>query len=298
MIVKTRLLTVVLALLAAGVATWSSAAAQTGTPTPVTRTVYGEAEPENAPGQSLTLQRVVIEPGAELPEHFHEGTQLATIRSGVLTYNVVSGAVSVTRRDGTTEVVKGPDVVKLRKGDTIVEPESLVHYGGNDGTKKVVIELAALLNDGAELSTPIGTGATGVTTVRLNATLSSQARTLYQVGPDNVSTYGSNRLTGTASSDGQPVGIEMLATLAYESGNGPFSGVITFAFADGSTIGVSMVGSTTAAANGTDASFASTLGVIGGSGRYVNSRGYGTFTGTRNAALGTDVAAEFTLQLR
>ena len=65
--------------------------------TPITRTVYGEAEPENAPGQSLTLQQVVIDPGAKLPEHFHEGTQLATIRAGVLTYNVVSGAVTLYR---------------------------------------------------------------------------------------------------------------------------------------------------------------------------------------------------------
>jgi Cupin len=293
-----RILTLVLGLALAGVATVPSAVAQTDAPTPVARTVYGKAEPENAPGQSLTLQKVVIEPGAKLPEHFHEGTQIATIRRGVLTYNVVSGAVSVTRADGTNESVRGPGVVKLRKGDAIVEPESLVHYGANDGKQKVVIELAALLHDGAELSTAVGAGVAGVTTVRLTTTLSSQARTLYQVGPNNVSTYGMNRLTGAARLDAQSVGIEMLATVDYKSGNGPFSGVITFAFADGSTIGVSMVGTTTAAANGTDASFASTLGVIGGTGRYLTTSGHGVFTGTRTAALGTDVDATFVLQLR
>ena len=165
------------------------------------------------------------------------------------------------------------------------------------GKKTVVIELAALLHDGAPLSTPVGTGATG-DTMRLETTLSSQSRTLYQVGPANESTYGWNRLTGTSTLDGQPVSIEMLATVDYTKGNGPFSGVITFTFADGSTLGVSMVGSTTAQPNGTDASFASTLGVIGGTGQYVNTTGNGTFAGTRSAALGTDVGAVFTLQLR
>jgi hypothetical protein len=134
--------------------------------------------------------------------------------------------------------------------------------------------------------------------MKLETTLSSQARTLYQVGPANESTYGWNRLTGTSTLDGQPVSIEMLATVDYTKGSGPFSGVVTFTFADGSTIGVSMAGSTTAQANGTDASFASTLGVIGGTGQYVSTTGYGTFTGTRSAALGTDVGAVFTLQLR
>ena len=90
----------------------------------------------------------------------------------------------------------------------------------------------------------------------------------------------------------------MLAKVEYTKGNGPFFGVVSFTFADGSTIGVSMVGSTEAQPNGTDATFTSTLGVIGGTGQYVSTTGYGTFTGTRSAALGTDVGAVFALQLR
>jgi hypothetical protein len=264
---------------------------------PIRRIVYGTVEPQNAPGQTMNLQQVEIDPGAKLPEHFHAGTQIATIKKGVLTYQVVSGSVTVLRKGGTTDTLSAPNTVTLRVGDTIVENEALVHYGANNGKKTVVIEVAALLHDGEPLATPVGTGATG-DTVKLETTLSSQSRTLYQVGPGNESTYGWNRLTGTSSLNGQPVSIEMLATVDYTKGNGPFSGVITFTFADGSTLGVSMVGSTTAQPNGTDASFASTLGVIGGTGQYVNTTGYGTFTGTRSAALGTDVGAVFTLQLR
>jgi hypothetical protein len=264
---------------------------------PIRRVIHATAEPANAPGQSMTLQEIEIDPGAELPEHFHEGTQLATIRAGVLTYEVVSGTVMVIRKNGSTETVGGPATLELRVGDSLVENEALVHYGANKGKKKVVLDVAALLHDGAPLATTIGSGATG-DTMRLETTLASQARTLYQVGPGNESTYGWNRLTGTSTLDGQPVSIEMLATVDYTKGNGPFSGVVTFTFADGSTIGVSMVGSTEAQPNGTDATFTSTLGVIGGTGQYVSTTGYGTFTGTRSAALGTDVGAVFTLQLR
>ena len=288
---------VLVVLLAIGVVGGAVAAFAADDKEPIRRVVQGTTEPQNSPGQSLILQTVEVDPGATLPEHFHEGTQLATIKAGVLTYTVVSGSGVVIRPDGTSETVNAPGVVKLRVGDTIVENEALVHYGANKGKKTVVIDIAALLHDGSPLSTAVGAGAPG-DTVKLETTLSSQSRTLYQTGPGNESTYGWNRLTGTSTLNGQAVSIEMLATVDYTKGNGPFSGVVTFAFADGSTIGVSMVGTTTAQPNGTDASFASTLGVIGGTGQYVNTTGSGIFTGTRSAALGTDVGAVFTLQLR
>ena len=48
----------------------------------ITRTDLGSALPANAPGQELYLQRVTIAPGAKLPEHFHQGTQVAHIIAG------------------------------------------------------------------------------------------------------------------------------------------------------------------------------------------------------------------------
>ena len=307
---RTVIATAVIAIAAStgALAVWAATAERE----PVTRTILGETAPVNAPGQEMTLQRVVIDPGAELPEHFHEGTQLARIRSGVLTYHVVSGAVAVTRADnavghgagGSTEIVTAPGTVKLRAGDTIVEDESLVHYGENRGTRTVVIELVALLHEGAPLSTGAGSvpnggagSVPGTTPMRLETVLTSVSRTLYQVGPGTTSTYGWNRLTGAATLDGQPVTIELLASVDYTAGNGPFSGFVTFTFADGSTLGVTMQGMTRAAPNTTDASFAATLGVIGGTGTYVDAAGHGTFTGERQAALGGQVDAVFDLDL-
>ena len=120
-------------------ASTATAAAAASDKVPVTRSVYGKTAPDNAPGQEMYLQQVVIAPGGKLPEHFHEGTQLATIRSGVLTYNVVAGTAVVTRANGKTVNLKGKGVVTLRKGDTLVEAQSLVHYGSNKGKVPVVI---------------------------------------------------------------------------------------------------------------------------------------------------------------
>jgi quercetin dioxygenase-like cupin family protein len=285
---------VVVTVLAVATAGTAAAAAEKE---PVRRTVYGQTAPVNAPGQQLYLQQVVIDPGAKLPEHFHEGTQLATVTSGALTYNVVSGTATVTRADGATKTYDGPTVVTLRKGDALAEPESLVHYGSNKGKKPVVLELAALLRDGAPLSTPVGQGDADATALHVEATLSSPSRTLHQVGPNGEKTYGWNLLEGTATVDGQPVQVQLQGNVEYTSGAGPFSGFVTFTFADGSTLGTSMQGIATLNDDKTETTFAASMLVIGGTGTYASSTGSGTFSGSRTQALGGNVAATFDLGL-
>ena len=125
----------------------------------------------------------------------------------------------------------------------------------------------------------------------------SQSRTLLQAGANNSVTYGTNQLTGTATSDGQPVTVSMLANVDYVNGSGTFFGFVTFTFSDGSTIGTRMQGLAIAAADGSVTTFTSTLGVVGGTGRYVNATGSGTFVGERRTALGGDVTSTFDLQL-
>jgi quercetin dioxygenase-like cupin family protein len=122
----------------------------------VIRTPLGEATPANAPGQTMYLQQVDIAPHAKLAEHYHQGTQVARVVSGVLTYNIVSGTAAITRADGKTEHISGPHKVLLRAGDSLVETRDLVHFGANDTAKPVVIELAALLEQGAPFATPVG----------------------------------------------------------------------------------------------------------------------------------------------
>jgi quercetin dioxygenase-like cupin family protein len=191
---------------------------------PVTRAILGDAAPANSPGQDLTLQRVTVQPDAKLPTHYHEGTQVAYVEAGVLTYTVESGTLKLTRK-GTSQPtdVTGPATVELAPGDGIVENAAVVHHAENKGAKPVVIVLAALLRNGAPLATPVGTATPVVTNVKLQTVLVSQSRALHTAGAAGNITYGWNMLTGTSAVNGQPVALEMLASVDYVSGGGTFS---------------------------------------------------------------------------
>jgi len=261
----------------------------------VTRTPLGEATPTNAPGQKLYLQQVTIAPHAKLPEHFHQGTQVARVISGVLTYNIVNGSAAVTRAGGKAEEFSAPNKILLEPGDSLVETSSLTHFGANDTDKPVVIELTALLEQGAPLATTVGAGGTG-TPMHLTTQLASQTRTLLTAGPQGSITYGWNRLAGTSTLDNSPVSIDMLGDVNYTSGNGPFSGYITFSFADGSTVAVAMNGAAVQSADGSS-NVNATLGIFGGTGKYEKAKGTGTFAGTRPAAVGASIASTFDLKV-
>ena len=124
-------------------------------PAAAVRTELGNAQPFNAPGQDLYLEEVVIPPGLSLTKHIHEGNQLASVRSGTLTYTIESGDTVINRADGTTESVQGPAVVQLGPGDWIVEDEDLVHFGANQGGEPVTVILAVLVREGAPKFTPV-----------------------------------------------------------------------------------------------------------------------------------------------
>jgi len=119
----------------------------------ITRTILGVVGPPNASGQTLYLQRIEIDSGAKLAEHFHDGAQVARVESGTLTYNIVSGDAPVVRANGANETFTGPTVVTLSPGDTVTETAQLAHFGANNGSEKVVIVASALLKSGAGLAT-------------------------------------------------------------------------------------------------------------------------------------------------
>jgi quercetin dioxygenase-like cupin family protein len=151
----------------AGAGSWSSlAASQDGTdgatPEPtvgVTREVLSETEPESAPGEIFALARYIIPAGAVLPVHTHPGVQLATVESGTLTYHVIeNGSITVTRADGTEEVVGPGETVTLEVGDAWIEPEGMVHYAENLTTEDVVLMSSSLLQEGELTAIPVDVG--------------------------------------------------------------------------------------------------------------------------------------------
>jgi quercetin dioxygenase-like cupin family protein len=270
------------------------AAAASGTG--VTRTPLGSADPLNAPGQTLYLWRVTIDPHTKLAEHYHQGTQVARVVSGTLSYDIVKGTATVTRANGKVQHVTGPKAVELQPDDWLIETADLQHFGANNTDEEVVLELASLLELGAPPSTAIGAGATG-DALHVTTELTSPDRRLMTAGPNGTKVYGWNHLVGTATVDGQTVGVDLLGAVNYTNGNGPFSGFVTFTFPDGSTLATSMQGATKASSDTKNATFLATMGVIGGTGKYEKMTGTGTFAGTRTAALGSTVAATFDVLL-
>jgi len=126
-------------------------------PAPKYNSLARTVNPIGAKGRALGLSRVVIQPGAKIPLHYHEGTQVSYIQSGTLTYTVHTGRVRVMTGpgdDGTlVRTIKAGQTGKIRAGQWIKEEPSEQHRANNFSDKKIVIYLANLLKKDAAPST-------------------------------------------------------------------------------------------------------------------------------------------------
>jgi hypothetical protein len=156
---RVRLATVLfaLALVGAGVIV-GHVIAQSGGASAVRTPLAQSTKVKGANGRTLGLSRVTIPPGGTIALHHHEGTQIAYIQSGVLTYSVQSGSVTVMSgpADDPTVVRKipGGHTGKIHAGQWIVEQPSTIHQAANNGQAQIVIYLSTLLRTGAPPSTP------------------------------------------------------------------------------------------------------------------------------------------------
>ena len=154
----------------------------------------------------------------------------------------------------------------------------------------------------ALLAAPLASSAGAATitkrVIKVEASISSQQNITHTVSPNGRRVYGFNLLVGRDERGSNPIDVEMLANVNYLKGNGPFFGFITFTAKDGSTIGVQMNGKARALTNGTVTNFSAPLKVIGGTGKWLQAAGKGTFTGSRSAALGTEVKSKFVIRLK
>ena len=125
----------------------------------VTRTALAQStKVKGAKNRTLGLARVTIPAGGRIALHHHQGTQIAYIQSGVLTYTVKQGAVTVMRgpADAATVVrrISAGSTGRIAAGQWIVEQPGTIHQAANKGSSKIVIYLATLLKAGAPPSTP------------------------------------------------------------------------------------------------------------------------------------------------
>jgi quercetin dioxygenase-like cupin family protein len=147
----------VVGLLAAGVLV-GHVIAQSGGASAVRTPLAQSTKVKGAAGRTLGLSRVTIPAGGKIALHHHQGTQVAYIQSGVLTYTVKSGGVRVMTgpADHPTVVrkINGGQTGRINAGEWIVEQPSTIHQAANRGKTKIVIYLATLLRAGAPPSTP------------------------------------------------------------------------------------------------------------------------------------------------
>lgn len=129
-------------------------------PTAVRTALAETAKVQAAPGRTLVLSRVEVEPGAQLALHHHLGTQVAHIESGTLTYTVKRGSVVVSKGESDQDArkvrsIEAGQTGKIRPGQWLVEQPSDIHEAANRGSTPVVIYLATLLKTGAPPATPV-----------------------------------------------------------------------------------------------------------------------------------------------
>src|SRR3954451_5827710 len=146
-------------ILAGGGAIGYAVAGSSSPPTAKRTALARTLKPRGAPGRTLGLSRVVIPPGGLIPLHHHEGSQVAYVRSGVLTYHVKTGSVKVRRGDADehARVIKkitAGHTGRVHPGQWLVEQPWDHHRAANHGKDKIVIFLATLLKHGAPPSTP------------------------------------------------------------------------------------------------------------------------------------------------
>jgi|GEM_PF-1777953 len=106
-----------------------------------------------APDRTLMLLRVTMEPGVEIPPHFHPGPVALYVDAGTFGTQFFEGKGTVTRAAG--EGTPAP-VIEMAPGDDISMPagdhlfyEEAVHTMRNDGPEQLVLLVSALFETGA-----------------------------------------------------------------------------------------------------------------------------------------------------
>jgi quercetin dioxygenase-like cupin family protein len=154
---------VLLAVFALGALLPGALAETKSEPTAVRSALAQSSAVKGAPGRTMVLSRVEVEPGAQLALHHHLGTQISRIESGTLTYTVRRGSAVV--REGESDqqprlvrTIKAGETARIRPGQWLVEQPSDIHEAANRGGRPVVIYLSTLLKTGAPPATPVSLG--------------------------------------------------------------------------------------------------------------------------------------------
>lgn len=149
-----------LAVLALGALLPGAFAEDGSAPTAVRSALAQTSAVKGAPGRTMVLSRVEVEPGAKLALHHHLGTQISRVESGTLTYTVRRGSAVVREGEADQQprlvrAIAAGQTARIHAGQWLVEQPSDIHEAANRGAAPVVIYLSTLLKDGAPPATPV-----------------------------------------------------------------------------------------------------------------------------------------------
>lgn len=156
---RIRLSLAAIALIALGSGSAVAISAMSEPPAPKYNSLARIVDPIGAPGRALGLSRVVIQPGAKIPLHLHQGTQLGFVQRGVLTYTVEAGRARVMAGPGDdarqVRVIRAGQTARIKAGQWLIEQPSNHHRAANNGKRPVVLLLSNLLLKNAKPSKPL-----------------------------------------------------------------------------------------------------------------------------------------------
>jgi quercetin dioxygenase-like cupin family protein len=123
----------------------------------------GTVQPAAAPGQTLQMLKLTMEPNSTIDLHHHPGAVVISVVSGQFTTSFADSSAMLSRADlaDTEPVESGTDYV-LNPGDTVAYDASTTgHVMKNEGTEPLVLIASVLFEDGQpgfifEDATPIG----------------------------------------------------------------------------------------------------------------------------------------------
>ncbi|MFO1541395.1 MAG: DUF4440 domain-containing protein [Chloroflexota bacterium] len=116
-----------------------------------------------------------------------------------------------------------------------------------------------------------------------------------RIGPDETVRYGTARIRGTGSAGGVPIAAEVLGSLVYRDGSGPFGGAITITWPAGDLLALDYAAVVRATAEGTR--ILGSVTVLGGTGALAGVAGSGVVDGGRTGEIGTPTRYTLSLAL-
>jgi quercetin dioxygenase-like cupin family protein len=109
----------------------------------------GAVEPEVAPGQTLQLLQLTLDPDVTIAMHHHPGPVIITVASGQFTTSFAESSAVITRAnaavDATPAPVESGEEYVLNPGDTVAyDANTTGHVMKNAGTEPLVLIASVL----------------------------------------------------------------------------------------------------------------------------------------------------------